>query len=123
VKRLAKTGGILIVMVAAAIGVLWLLKDRISGPAPAPVAPDEAPGFRVAPHPPIDVTATATSTPPDDLADIKGIGPVFRARLADEGITTFAGLAAGESARLADAIGASEAQLADWASQATELAG
>lgn len=117
-NRVAKIGGVITGLGAIAVAALWLLKDRITGPAPAPVAPSDAPRFRVAPPPPVQAPAAA-----DDLSAVKGIGPVFKARLATAGITTFAGLAAADPEVVAEYIGASHSQVEDWISQAAALAG
>ena len=55
---------------------------------------------------------------PEDLALIHGIGPVYRARLADAGITTFAGLAAADLEAVCSATGVPAPRAADWLRQA-----
>ncbi|MEO1731449.1 MAG: hypothetical protein AAFR64_11995 [Pseudomonadota bacterium] len=66
-------------------------------PAPSPVpAPEPAPAPVAAPAPaPIPAPAPAPAqTSADDLSDIKGVGPKLVALLKDEGVTTFAQIAA-----------------------------
>ena len=58
----------------------------------------------------------------EDLAKVWGIGPVFRARLAEAGITTFAGLAAADPQVVVVATGVPPARAADWIAQAAALA-
>jgi large subunit ribosomal protein L21 len=118
-KRLGRLGGVLVAIGAAVAGALWLLKDRIAGPPPAPVIPEEAPGFRVAPAEP----EAAAIAAPDDLSDVTGIGPVYMARLGEVGISTFAALAAADAAAVAEAAGVNEERAADWIAQAAGLAG
>jgi hypothetical protein len=117
VKRLTRLGGMLVGAAAAVVGVIWLLKDRITGPPQIPI--DEPPPFRVAPPQP---ASTAGETEPDDLAAVTGIGPVYRARLIEAGFTTFAELAAGDAAAIAEAAGVPESRAADWVEQAAGLA-
>lgn len=59
----------------------------------------------------------------DDLAVVSGIGPVFRSRLAEAGITTFARLAAADPAAVVEATGVTPRRAADWIAQAATLAG
>lgn len=117
-KRLTRLGGVVVGAGAAVVAVIWLLKDRITGPPQIPI--DEPPPFRVAPP---DAHRAPAGTPSDDLSAVKGIGPVYQARLAGAGITTFAGLAAGEAATIAEVTGASESRAANWIEQAAALAG
>ena len=117
-KRLARIGGMVMGIGAGIIAGLWLLKDKITGPPQTTVAPDEAPKFRVAPPAP----EAPVAAQPDDLTEVKGIGPVFSARLAEAGITTFAGLAAADAAAIAETIGARDSQVEDWIGQAAHLA-
>ena len=120
-KRLARIGGVIVGIGAGIVAGLWLLKDKITGPAPSPVIPEEAPRFRVAPAAPS--TPADTEVEPDDLTKVKGIGPVFSARLAGVGVTTFAALAAADAAEIAEAVDAGDSQVEDWISQASHLAG
>jgi polyhydroxyalkanoate synthase len=109
VKRKARVCGILVVVIAVATGLVLLLKSRISGPPRIPL--DEPSPFR-APEP-----ETA-----DDLSEVKGIGPVYRSRLADAGIVTFAQLASADPQTVAGHAAVSERAAADWITQASELA-
>jgi predicted flap endonuclease-1-like 5' DNA nuclease len=77
-------------------------------PAGTPVA--AAPGGETAP------------APGDDLSQIRGVGPVYGARLGDVGITGFAALAAADPALVAAAVGVTPGRAADWISQAAALA-
>jgi predicted flap endonuclease-1-like 5' DNA nuclease len=115
-KQFAKIGGMIVGLGAGVVAALWLLKDRIAGPATTPVGPADAPAFRVAP--PVE---PAPVPPADDLTGIKGIGPVYAARLGEVGIASFAALAAGDAADLAERIDAPEGQVADWIAQAQDL--
>jgi large subunit ribosomal protein L21 len=60
---------------------------------------------------------------PEDLAVVSGIGPVYRSRLAEAGITTFAELAAADPPTIIDATGVTPDRAADWIAQAAALAG
>lgn len=62
------------------------------------------------------------SASPDDLAEVWGIGPVFRDRLAEAGIATFAALAAADPAGVAAATGVPERRAAGWITQAAAFA-
>ncbi len=68
---------------------------------------------------------TAPAGEPDDLTKIKGIGPVARGQLAEQGITTFAQVAAlsdADVAKIDEAMPFSAEQITDWREQAKELA-
>ncbi|MBZ0163534.1 MAG: 50S ribosomal protein L21 [Notoacmeibacter sp.] len=68
---------------------------------------------------------TAPAGEPDDLTKIKGIGPVARGQLAEQGITTFAQVAAltdADIVRIDEAMPFSAEQISDWREQAKELA-
>jgi large subunit ribosomal protein L21 len=117
-KRIARIGGVLVGLGAGVVAALWLLKDKIAGPPTEPVRPAEAPQFRVAPSTPPDPARAA-----DDLTTVKGIGPVYSARLAAAGMTSFAGLAAADPAAVAEQIDVSPSQVEDWIAQAQDLAG
>jgi large subunit ribosomal protein L21 len=91
--------------------VAWAMRDRFVSIA-APREP-EAPTFRVITNP----------SPPADLTQVVGIGPVFARRLMESGITTFAELAAAPPGRIADATGVPEARVSDWIEQASSMAG
>lgn len=56
---------------------------------------------------------------PDDLTQIKGIGPVYAARLAEAGLTTFAAIAAATPERLREVTQAmAAANPEEWIEQA-----
>ncbi len=127
-KRLVRT---LAFAIAIAAGI-WAMRDRFLSLAlprePQPPAfrhPDDHPDV---PHRPHQVEPTlrqatqqkpAQSTP-DDLTVIKGIGPVFAAKLSGIGITTFEALAAATPGEIASKIDTSESRLSDWVGQARQ---
>jgi predicted flap endonuclease-1-like 5' DNA nuclease len=115
-KQFAKIGGMIVGLGAGVVAALWLLKDKIAGPASAPVESADAPASRVAPS-----VEEAPVPPADDLTGIKGIGPVYAARLAEAGIASFAALATADAADLAEQTDAPEGQVEDWISQAQDL--
>jgi len=55
---------------------------------------------------------------PEDLAEVRGIGPVYRARLARIGVTTFAQLADADPDAVVAATGVPPGRAADWIAQA-----
>ena len=68
---------------------------------------------------------TAPAGEPDNLTKIKGIGPVAAGQLAEQGITTFAQVAALSDAditRIDEAMPFSADQITDWRDQAKALA-
>lgn len=68
---------------------------------------------------------TAPAGEPDNLTKIKGIGPVAAGQLAEQGITTFAQVAALSDAditRIDEAMPFSAEQISDWREQAKALA-
>ena len=116
---MTKMGSLLVGVAAGAVAVVWVIKDRLLGPEAAPVRPEEASAFRVAPkNAPTDPAADA-----DDLSEVKGIGPVYAGRLEEAGITTFAALAAATPERIADVAQVTEERAGDWRSQAAALVG
>jgi predicted flap endonuclease-1-like 5' DNA nuclease len=93
---------------AIASAIVWLTREHL---LPAPHVPHEPPPhFRSTPPAPEPAT--------DDLTSIKGIGPVYAARLADIGITTFQNLAAADQHTITEATNASASAIAQWISQA-----
>lgn len=85
-------------------------KEAKSDPAPAPEA--SAPLF------------TAPEGEPDDLTKIKGIGPVAKGQLYEQGITTFAQVASLSDAdvqRIDDYMPFSSEQISDWRDQAKAM--
>ena len=115
-RRITKLGSYLIGIGAGAAAVVWLVKDRLLGPETVPVRPEEAPAFRVAPGPP-----SRPSISDDDLSEVKGIGPVYRARLEQAGITTFSALAAATAEDIASAAEIPADKAEDWIKQAAGL--
>ena len=45
-RKSTQAGGIFFGIAAGVLAVLWLLKDRLGGPSPAPVV-DEVPGYPI----------------------------------------------------------------------------
>jgi predicted flap endonuclease-1-like 5' DNA nuclease len=115
-RRITKLGGYAIGVGAGIAAVIWLVKDRLLGPETVPVTPAEAPAFRVAPGPP-----TALQTTDDDLSRVKGIGPVYRARLEQAGITTFSALGSASAAEVASTAEVANEKAVDWIRQAADL--
>ncbi len=116
-RRITKLGGFLVGIGAGAAAIVWLVKDRLLGPEAAPVGAEDAPAFRVAPGPPAAPPADA-----DDLSEVRGIGPVYRARLEQVGITTFRGLAEAEPESVATAAEVSLDRAEEWVRQASAIA-
>jgi predicted flap endonuclease-1-like 5' DNA nuclease len=114
-SRAARIGGVVAGVAAAGVAMVWLLKDRILGPETTPVTREHAPRFRVIP-------TRSGQTSAEDLSAVKGIGPVYKARLIEAGITTFSALAKTSPARLAELAEVGEETAADWAKQASALA-
>ncbi|MEX1207575.1 MAG: helix-hairpin-helix domain-containing protein [Acidimicrobiia bacterium] len=119
-KRATRIGGVVAGVAAAGVAMVWLLKDRILGPETTPVTREQAPRFRVVPS---LKPGRRSSHSADDLSEIKGIGPVYKARLIDGGVTTFSALATTAPARLAEIAEVGEETAAAWAKQASTLAG
>lgn len=103
-----------ILAILGGIGVtIWAMRDRFIS-LTVPREP-EPPSFRSPPSvptvPPASPAGTeqqpvdSKSAEPDDLTDVRGIGPVFAQRLADAGITTFAQLAATGEEELRKVLG------------------
>jgi len=104
--------------VLAGLGtVIWVMRDRFISLA-LPREP-EPPAFRVAPHPP----ATTEEQPPqkDDLTIIKGVGPVYAARLESAGIANLAGLGAADAEALAAIVDVPAGRVSDWIEEAAFL--
>lgn len=113
-KRFTKVAGIVVGVGAGVAAVVWMLRDRIVKPQPA-AAPQPPPTFRVTPPP------VAPRDDADDLTAIRGIGPVFKARLATAGISRFDELAALDPGRLAGLAGVPESRAREWIDQARNL--
>lgn len=112
-KPVTRSGGIVVGVVLGALAVLWLIKDRLGGPVPAPAGPPEVPRFEAVPPPP--------SGEPDDLSEIKGIGPVYRTRLTNAGITRFVDLAEVDATVVAQQIEAPVSRVQGWIDEARRL--
>jgi predicted flap endonuclease-1-like 5' DNA nuclease len=107
-------------ILAGAAVLVTRIRERLAAPVPlgsagtgaaaVPAEAEPSPGPTTAPD--------ARLAPTDDLAEVWGIGPVFRGRLAAAGISTFAALAAADPALVADAAGVPEERAADWIAQA-----
>jgi predicted flap endonuclease-1-like 5' DNA nuclease len=119
---------ILIFVVVVAVIVLlfwWWWRSRSSEEqvsAAAPVVKEE-PVAKAAPEEPVSFAISEEETPePDDLARIEGIGPKISALLQENGILTFAQLAATDEERLSRILmDAGLRRLADpatWSEQA-----
>ena len=111
VKKVFRFFGVL-----AGLGTaIWVMRDRFISLA-LPREP-EPPNFRVAPHP-------VQEQPPsqaDDLTIIKGVGPVYAARMEEAGITSLAGLGAAEAEPLAALIDVPAGRVSDWIKEAAFL--
>ncbi len=99
---------------AVLAAVVWLLRHRL---VPASETTLDPPRYPVAPPSPPAGAAAA-----DDLEAIKGIGPVYAARLAESGVATFATLAAADAGDLANELDLRAEQTAAWIDQARGLA-
>lgn len=109
-KRFMRLGSITAAMVGGVVAIAWLVKDRLTGPEPAPVGHEEAPPFRAVP-PPVPAPPSGAA---DDLSEIGGIGPVYKARLTEAGITTYATLAGADATEVADKIEAPVSRIQSW---------
>lgn len=116
-RRISRFGGYLVGVAAGVAALAWLVKDRILGPEAAPVTPDDAPAFRVAPEP-----SETPAMDGDDLTSIVGIGPVYRARLAQAGFSTFSAVAEADASEVAAAADVTADRAQDWCDQAARLA-
>jgi len=102
---------ILLLGVAAAVVIAARLRER---PAVLPAAglpeedEEEQAGGEKAPAP----------AEPEDLAEVRGIGPVYRSRLAQIGVATFAQLADADPDAVVAATGVLPSRAADWIAQA-----
>jgi len=116
-RRITKLGGYVIGIGAGAAAVIWLVKDRLLGPETTPAGHDDSPAFRVAPDRPSPATTSDA-----DLSEVKGIGPVYRARLEQAGIASCSDLASATPAAIATAAEVPEEKAKDWVRQAGDLA-
>jgi len=117
-RRTTKIASLLTGIGAGVVAVVWLLRDRLMGPEALPAAPPRPPAFRV-----VKTPSPRRTDADEDLMRVKGIGPAYRARLMEVGITRFADLAAADPALVAEAAGVPEARASEWVEQARELAG
>jgi predicted flap endonuclease-1-like 5' DNA nuclease len=114
-------------LLAGAALLVARLRQRLAAPrALGPLAAGPGDGGETetlpaaaAPEAPV---AADHPAPDDDLAEVWGIGPVFRSRLAQAGISTFADLAAAAPTQVAAATGVPPERAADWIAQAAALA-
>jgi predicted flap endonuclease-1-like 5' DNA nuclease len=118
-NRLTKVGGAVVGVGAGVAAVLWLMRDKLAGPTAAPVTAADAPAFRVPPSPAKRPTAASV----DDLSEVNGIGPVYRARLEQAGIGSFDALAAADAEVVAESAQVAIDRAQDWIEQAAGLAG
>ena len=114
---------------AGVAALIWAMRDRFISLAlprePQPPAfrhPEDHPNVPHRPHQPphLQAEVPATDSKPDDLQEIKGIGPVFAAGLADMGITTFSDLSESRVADVAAKLETAESRVADWIDQASQ---
>ncbi len=92
-------------LVTLAATIVWLTREHL---LPTPEVGDEPrPHYRATPPP-----------QPDDLTEVKGIGPVYASRLNGAGIMTFVGLAESDAAATADVIDVPAETVAGWIEQA-----
>ena len=110
-----------VLFVVVLAGVVWATRERM---LPKPAAPDHhPPPFR---QPPPPSPARSESAPDhgtdgDDLQKVKGIGPVYEARLHEIGIASFAALIGADSAEVAAKLEVQADAVVGWKTQATEF--
>ena len=97
----------LVVMAAAAAGVIAYLTREQMLPAPATNRQDP-PSFRPG------ATDISPESAPEDLTEIKGIGPTYASRLADMAISTRAQLVAADATAVAAGVGTSVTTVEGW---------
>ena len=114
---------------AGVAALIWAMRDRFISLAlprePQPPAfrhPEDHPNVPHRPHQPphFQTEVPATDKKPEDLKEIKGIGPVFAAGLAEMGITTFSDLSESGVAEVAAKLETAESRVADWIDQASQ---
>ena len=103
---------------AAVLGaIVWFTREYLL-PRPEPATTPPPPFRHPSPPPP---PAPPLATPrPEPLEKIRGVGPAYKARLADAGITTFAALVSADAEQLAARLDLRVATVVDWKTQATE---
>lgn len=107
----------LLTLAGAVAGAVWYARQQ-SEPQPA------APSGEWTPRPKLQAVPDALETPdpgpaPDDLTEIKGIGPVYAAKLEALGIRTFTDLAGSDPIRLAEEFDP-RASVEDWIGEAKD---
>ena len=120
-KRLLRFLLFAAVLVGAA-AVAARVRARLAAPVPLGLAGAEAADPAEAEPPPAPASIPAPLAPADDLAELWGIGPVFRGRLSAAGITSFASLAAASPEAVAAATGVPEERAAGWIAEAAARA-
>lgn len=104
---------------AVAGAFYWLREKMMPPPQPRLASP---PPFRTTePAPSVQTPSQSSTKTRDDLTRVKGIGPVYQKRLAEDDITTFADLADGDAVAIAAGIDMSVQQVEDWQEQARRL--
>jgi predicted flap endonuclease-1-like 5' DNA nuclease len=117
-----RIGSIAATIAAAIVAVALIAKDRLTGPAPAPVAPVRPPRPEPSPAPKGAAPKAQSKPKPkpkaaasaDDLSEINGIGPVYKTKLAKAGIASFADLARADATELAGKIEAPVSRIQAW---------
>lgn len=128
-----RTGTVAAAVVGAIVAVALIIKEQLTGPAPSPApagtkpaAPAKpkpaapktkpaAPKARKAPAAPAkSKSAATTSKVVEDLSEINGIGPVYKTKLAEAGIATFAQLGRADASEIAKKIDAPVSRVQAW---------
>ena len=109
----------LLALAGAAAGAVWYARQQ-AAPEPARPGGTWSGRPRLTAVPDARPERPSEASVPDDLTDIRGIGPVYARQLAAVGITTFAELAAADPVELATEFDP-RADVADWVSQARSL--
>ena len=105
-KTFLRIAGVVAGLGAAA----WALRDRL---LPAPAIPEgPPPQFRTSPP---------ARAEPQDLTEVKGIGPVYAERLVAAGYDSFATLVAAGADAVGDAARVSSETAAKWVKSAADL--
>jgi len=121
-NRFVRTGTIAAAIVGAIVAAALIVKEQLTGPAPAPSgekpaapSPPAAAAPRKAPAAPKPRKPVAAPTATDDnLSEINGIGPVYKTKLAEAGITTFTQLGKADASEIAGAIEAPVSRVQAW---------
>lgn len=109
VRNIVRVTGIAVGVGAA----IWAMRDKL---LPQPAIPDEPPPrFRTG-------SGQTGASEGDDLTGIKGIGPVYAGRLADQGVTSYAALSGADPTAVAIAAGVPESTAEEWIAQAKSRA-